>query len=223
MLVNASRSLAAIFAVVLGVSIAQMATAGQVNTRAQLNALLGGGQTYEDFEALNIPFAGQRSDGSGLLNSSSLFDGSGPGLVQPGVDYLAGRFFWNGNNYYGLNTQTLGDSTGWRNWQITLDYTTLVTAMGFDLQGYQGTSQVGTVSVYDLNNVLVSTTNANGGFFGWEHAAGIGRVVVSTQNSNSYMMIDNHAYGVVPEPAALTLATLALCGFRAFGHLRRKA
>ena len=223
MLVHKNRSLAAIFAVVLGVSIAQMATAGQVNTRAQLNALLAAGQTYEDFEALNIPFAGQRSDGSGLLNSSSLFDGSGPGLVQPGVDYLAGRFFWNGNNYFGLNSQTLGDSTGWRDWQITLDYTTLVTAMGFDLQGYQAISQVGTVSVYDLNNVLVSTTNANGGFFGWEHAAGIGRVVVNAQNSDSYMMIDNHAYGVVPEPAALTLAALALCGFRAYGPRRRKA
>ena len=223
MLVNKNRSLAAIFAIVLGVSVAQMATAGVINTRAQLNALLGGGQTYEDFEALNVPFGGQRSDSSGLLNSSSLFNGSGPGLVQPGVDYLAGTFFWNGNNYYGLNTQTLGDSTGWRSWQITLDYTTLVTAMGFDLQGYQGYPQVGTVSVYNLNNALVSTTNANGGFFGWEHAAGIGRVVVSTQNSNSYMMIDNHAYGVVPEPAALTLAALALCGCYAYGHCRHRA
>jgi hypothetical protein len=223
MLVHKNRSLAAIFVIVLGSSVAQMATAGLVNTRAQLNALLGAGQTYEDFEALNVPFAGQRDDFSGLLNSSSLFDGSGPGLVKPGVDYLAGAFFWNGNNYYGLNSQTLGDSTGWRNWQMTLDYTTPVTAMGFDLQGYQGYPQVGTVSVYGLNNALISTTNVNGGFFGWEHDAGIGSVVINAPVYDSCIMIDNHAYGIVPEPAALTLAALALCGFRAYGPRRRKA
>lgn len=188
------------------------AQADLIADRATLEALLGGNGILEDFETLDVPEGGQRSDSSGFLNSESIFDGSGPGLVQPGATYSAPSLFWNGNNYFGLNSQTLGDSTGWRDWEITIDYTKPVTAMGVDLQGYEGFGQQGTISVYDTENVLLSVTDVNGGFFGWENAGGIGRVVVDTQIDNNYMMIDNHLYGVPVPSAVAVLAVFGLTG-----------
>ncbi len=195
-----------------------VAQADLIQDRPTLEALLGDNGILEDFETLAVPEGGQRSDSSGFLNSDSIFDGSGPGLVQPGATYSAPSLFWNGNNYFGLITQTLGDSTGWRDWQITIDFTTAVSAMGLDLQGYAGFGMEGTVSVFDTNNLLLSTTAVDGGFFGSEDVGGIGRVVVDTQIDNNYIMIDNHLYGI-PEPS--TIAILTVLGLAAVTRRRR--
>ncbi len=170
--------------------------ADQIPNRETLEGILGGGGTLEDFETLSVPNGGQRSDSSGYLDSDSIFNGEGPGLVEPGARYSAPSLYWNGNGYFGLITQSLGDCTGWRGYQITIDYDPPITAMGLDLQGYQGYGQDGTISVYDTNGGLISTTDVNGGFFGWEDNGGIGSVVVDTQVNNNYIMIDNHLYGV---------------------------
>jgi hypothetical protein len=196
------RSVVALCALVVFFGATVRAGAGQIATRAQLNAILGGNQILENFETLNVPQGGQRNSSS-PLDSTTLFDGSGPGLVQPGARYSSGGanpLFWNGNGYFNLNTQTLGDSSDWRGWGMSITYTTLVDAFGFDMQGYQGFPMTGMVSVYDQANVLLSSTAVNGGFFGWENAAGIGRVVIAADTG--YIMIDNHGYGrAVPEPA----------------------
>ena len=189
---------------------AASASADIIPDRTTLDGILGGGGILEDFEALDISFRGQRADSGGLLNSTTMFDGSGPGLVQPGADYMAPTLWWNGDGYFNLNTQTLGDSSGWRGNAINIVYTTAVTAMGIDLQGYDGFSQAGTISVYDTSNNLISATAVDGGFFGWENAGGIGRVVVDA--TDGYIMIDNHLYGV---PTPSTLAALGICGLAA--------
>ncbi|MBL1218623.1 MAG: hypothetical protein D8M59_14155 [Planctomycetes bacterium] len=174
--------------------IAGAASADEIADRATLEDMLGGGGTLEDFETLSIGYGGQRSDSSGYLNSDSIFDGSGPGLVQPGADYISPTLWWNGDGYFSLNTQTLADSSGWRGFAITIEYTTEVTAMGIDMQGYSGYAMDGTASVYDTSNNLLGVANVNGGFFGWENADGIGYVVVSA--NSGYIMIDDHLYGV---------------------------
>ena len=128
--------------------------------------------------------------------------------MQPGARYSAPSLFWNGDGYFELESQTLGDSTGWRDWEITIDYDPEITAVGFDMQGYAGFGMAGTVSVYDTVGDLISTTDVDGGFFGWEDAGGIGSVVVDTQVANNYIMIDNHLYGV-PAPSAMALLVIS--------------
>ena len=91
--------------------------------------------------------------------------------------------------------------------------------MGLDMQGYAGFGMEGTVSVFDTNHILLSTTPVDGGFFGWEEGGGIGRVVVDTQINGNYIMIDNHLYGV-PEPSTIASVTiLGLAGFARRGRV----
>ena len=183
------------------------AQAGQVASRAQLGVILGGAGTLETFEGLPVADGGQLSF-SGVLNSSTVIDGAANRL-EAGVNYVSRNFFLEGNGYFELNSRTLGDSTAWRGLGITINYTAPVTAFGLDLQGYVGYGRIGTVSVYDTGHALLGTMNSvNGGFFGWENAAGIGSVVVAATDSRSYLMIDDHAYGVaaaVPEPETYAL------------------
>lgn len=200
---------------VFGVAFTALSTsafAGLITSQAQLSTILGGGGTMEDFEGNGLLGAGQIVDS--LLNSTSTYAGYGPGLCQAGATYTSPSLFWNDNGYFGLNTRTLGDASGWRGLDTTITYTTAVTAFGFDLFGYAGFSQNGTISVYDNSNVLLTSSGVNGGFFGWENAGGIGKVVVSA--TTDYIMIDNHGYGrgVVPEPTSLAvigIGAIALC------------
>lgn len=190
------------------------AFAGQLFSQGELSGILGANLTMEDFEGNGLLGPGQIS--GSLLNSTSIFGGYGPGLVQAGVDYSSQALFWNDNGYFGLNTRTLGDASGWRNFETTITYTAPVTAFGFDMQGYSGYSMAGTVTVYDTTNNVLTVSSVNGGFFGWEDLGGIGRVVVSA-DSDGYIMIDNHGYGAVPEPASL-----AVLGLGALAAIRRR-
>lgn len=191
----------------LSAAIVAPASAGQILSQGQLAAILGGNLTMEDFEGNGLLGPGQIS--GNFLNSTSIFGGFGPGLVQAGVDYSSQTLFWNDNGYFGLNTRTLGDASGWRGLATEIAFTSPVTAFGFDMQGYSGYSMTGTVTVYDTLNNVLTVNSVNGGFFGWEDLSGIGRVVVSA-DSDGYIMIDNHGYGAVPEPASLAALGLGV-------------
>lgn len=196
-----------------------VAHAGLITSQSQLSLLLGAGETMENFEGNGLLSFGQKWS-SAPLNSTSLFAGYGPGLVQAGVTYSANTLYWNDNGYFGLNTRTLGDSALGN--PLTILYTQPATAFGFDMQGYAGYVMNGVIDVYDLANNLLASTSVNGGFFGWESAGGISRVTVAS--SSGYIMIDNHGYGVtsnsnsVFEPATLALMGVGLAGV----SLRRK-
>lgn len=176
------------------------AQAGPVPDRTTLQGILGGGGTLEDFEGLDVQIGGQYSDDVGSLSSTTTFAGSGPGLVQPGASYNARYLYWNGPGYYGLITKTLGDAAGDR--PLTITYSTPVTAMGFDIQGYLGFDAAGTATVFDTNGDLLGSAPIDRGFFGWENSGGIGSVTISSPLG--YILIDNHLFGV-PSPAAASL------------------
>lgn len=202
------------------------AWADQIADRTTLESILGDNGIFEDFETPEIPDGGQLTDIGGLLNSETYFSGQGPDLVQPGADYIAPQFWWNGNNYFDLSTQALGDCSGWRGYPVTIAYTTEVTAMGFEMQGYSGYDMAGTVSVYDTADNLLGVANVDGGFFGWENAARIGRVVISA--TDGFIMLDEHLYGAVEGAAVVCLNFDAYCdglelgksGSNIFGYWR---
>jgi len=209
-----TSTLRSTFIVSVGALLAGGASAAQIFTQGELAGILGANLTMEDFEGNGLLGSGQITDT--FLNSTSTYGGYGPGLVQAGVDYSAGSLFWNDNGYYGLNTRTLGDASGWRGLETYVTYTSPVTAFGFDMQGYSGFSMSGTVSVYDTSNNLITQVSVNGGFFGWSDLGGIGKVVVSA-DQDGYIMLDNHGYGAVPEPASL-----AALGLGAAAMIRRR-
>jgi hypothetical protein len=55
-------------------------------------------------------------------------------------------------------------------------------------------------------------------FFGWEHAAGIGKVRF---NTSLWILLDNIEFYPIPEPLSVALAGASLAGF-AVAHARRR-
>lgn len=201
--------------VVLGLLVTAAPVSAQlIVDRPTLDAILGAGQIFENFEAYSINDGDAHSAPTASLDFTTIFNGQGPGLVQPGAVYndpAQAGLQWNGHNYYGLQSKTLLSNSN----TLAINYTTAVVAMGLDLRGFEGFGWNGEVRVYDVNNALVSTTNvgiANGGaenlFFGWYHAGGIGRVEIFNATHSWGALIDNHGYGV-PAPGALALLAAA--------------
>ena len=167
--------------------LAPSASAQRINNRAELNALLGGNQTMEDFESFNLPydtfvFLGQ------TLDDTSVVQGQGPGLVADGATYSApgANVVWLGVDRFDPDSRTIqmqGSSTGPAQ-RIT--YTPPVSAMGLDVINapisYYGTDGV-SVAVFDTSGALVGSftedldsQRGSRNFIGFQHSAGIGFV-----------------------------------------------
>ena len=204
--------------VVAMAGIAAAASAQQIANRATLNTILGGGGTTDNFEAFNVGVGNAVVLDITNLNSNSIANGQGPGLVNPGASYSSGSLQWNGDQYFGMTSQAiLGDATN-----ITIAYSAATTAMGLDMQAFFGYADTAQISVYDTNNSLIFSTSmalpndASDVFFGYQSASGIGSVVLAGTNFSWSPNIDDHTYGV-PAPSSL-----ALVGVGAMGLVRRR-
>lgn len=206
-------------------AVAVGAQAQQIGSRAALNALLVG-STTDDFEAFSIASGNATNLDVSSLDSTTIANGQGPGLVNPGAKYsdpTAFQLQWNGDTYFGINTQTLlANSTGG---QIRIDYASLTQAMGVDLKVFSGFGYAATMEVYN-GATLVDTVNFNlvgnpgeSVFAGYQNNAGISHVIFTDTNHSWSAIIDDHTYGTVPEPA--TMIALGL-GLAALARRRRK-
>lgn len=171
---------------------------GQIPDRATLDAILGGGQTLEDFESFVIADGGATVLDIAVLDDQSIALGQGPGLVEDGATYSSTTLQWNGNAYYSLQSRTFLANAE----TLTITYDPVVTAMGLDARAFVGYGYNGSMRVYDLNNALVGTINfslSSGGaenvFLGWEWNAGISRVEIDDSTWSWSPVIDNHGYG----------------------------
>jgi hypothetical protein len=179
------------------------ANAGVVPNRATLNSILGGGQVLEDFESYSVATGTAEGLGVFSLDNTTVANGQGPGLVEPGATYLDPgqiNLQWDGDQYFGLDTKTLlasgNDGT------LVITYGAPVRAMGVDLLGFQGFGWSGQMDVYGPGNVLLGTVPAtinSGGservFAGWEDAGGIDRVEIQSSDYVWSPIIDDHGYG----------------------------
>jgi hypothetical protein len=217
--------------------------AGIINSRTDLNTLLGGNQVLEDFETPRL--SGQVRYLGGPLNDDTTFSATlGNHLVQPGVtfqrnpDYTLASGYrgidWNPAGYFGAASQALSGAGGSGGASIRNDFqivfTAPVTAFGVDLMAYSGYAADGIVSVYDTAGTLLSSTNISGTagtgtFFGWENADGIGKITVHDTPDRNYIQFDNLGFGVtpVPVPAAIWLFASALTGLGVLGRRKQAA
>ncbi len=212
------------FAAVLAAFMAGFGSAQRLNTRGDLNAILGT-STLDDFETYRIADGSADNMGTFTLNSASLVNGQGPGLVNPGASYMdpsQAQLQWNGNQYFALNTKTIlsNGTTG----EIDILYSSFTQAFGVDLQNFSGFPYDATVDVFNGNS-MVGTFNlslSGGGgetmFAGWRNDGGITAAKIHSANYPWSPIIDNSQYGTtVPEPT-----TLAVLGIGALVLLRRR-
>ncbi len=196
-----------------------------IATRTSLNSLLAPGATTEDFENLTVDANDQWDpDAETELDSTTTATiygtpAGGPGLVQPGVQYISSQQIgWNGDGYYGLSTNTLfsnsSDST------LEVLFTGTVNAFGLDLLAFDGYGDTANVAVLGADGTTVIFNSADltlSGptaplFFGYQDAAGIGGAYITQQNNPWSPVIDNLTFGQTsaPEPGAATLAGLGI-------------
>lgn len=202
----------------------------QILTRTDLNNLLAGGTSYTDGFEANVGLSAGNAELTNLtvLDSASTFIDQnsntwGPNLVGPGASYSGSNIQWNGDQYFGLNTQTiLSDSQ-----TLTVDYASPVQAMGIDLMEFTGYTDTYTFNVYNGADLVGSLTGSLAGstsiFAGWQNDAGITSVVITGTNNTWSPVIDNSEYGTqaVPEPSSL--AALAIGGLALLFKKRSRA
>jgi hypothetical protein len=208
-----------------------VANADLIGDRGTLEGLLGLYGTLEDFEAYNIgsgsanPLFDLDDVIINQLDSSSIANGQGPGLVKDGAIYSTAAGYgmqWNGDDYFGMESKTIGGNSG--GLYTAVWYTQPVTAMGLDVQVFSGYGGAHQARVYNTSNDLIGihdfVVDSGRYFFGWADAGGIGRVEIEFLVFSWGGMIDDHLYGVaVPAPGAI--AMLGVAGL--FGSRRRRA
>jgi hypothetical protein len=206
--------------------------AGVINTRAELNALLGVGAQNENFEGFNIADGTAVNLDTNVLDSTTIANGQGPGLVIPGFQVSGSvKLQWNGAGYFGQPSKDIlsnsGDST------ISLAFTKPTNAFGIDMLDFAGFTDVASVTVYATDDTTILATisginlvGANAVFFGYFDAGGIGKAVLTQATDGWSPIMDNLEFGVAntgtPEPASLAMLGAGLAALGTGRILRRR-
>ena len=218
-----SLATSAVFAATMTFGIHRVSAGTIISDRTQLNTILGGSGVTENFENYNVP-DGNGDELQATLDSSTVVNGQGPGLVVNGVTFVAGssNLKWNGANYFGSPSKELVALSQTMN----IDFSVPVNAFGLDLRAYQGFGDTATVTIFGTDDSTVLDTISSIGlagtgvpvFFGYQDIAGIGKIELTQQSQFWSPIIDNLTFGQsaaasTPEPS--TVLGLGLLGLGA--------
>jgi hypothetical protein len=215
---KAIGALTSVFVLVSG------ACAQQISDRATLNSLLSGSGTYEytdAFEAYNIANGSADNMNVASLDSTTIVNGQGPGLVGPGITYSAydtgfgggsDFLYWNGQGYFGGTSKNI--ESGLQG--LLMSYSLNVDAMGVDLSEFQGFGDIYTAFVYDGSTLVGTASSTLSGttpnFFGWYNSGGITSVIIEGSVNTWSPLIDENTYGFTPAPEPASMLALAIGG-----------
>ncbi|MCG3131283.1 MAG: hypothetical protein FLDDKLPJ_02073 [Phycisphaerae bacterium] len=171
-----------------------------IATRAELNDLLVGGGTTDDFETYVIADGSIENTFVFDLQDTTIVNGQGPGLVHDGAIYFSSRHLvWCGNGFNGSRTRTiLADA---RSMAIAFDVRTQL--MGVDVQAFEGFGDTANVRIFSTAGQLLGSTNltlpddGTPVFVGFRHDAGIGTVEFTNSSNNQSPLLNDHTYGVI--------------------------
>jgi hypothetical protein len=217
-----SLATSAVFAATMTFGIHRVSAGTIISDRTQLNTILGGSGVTENFENYNVP-DGDARPLQATLDSSTVVNGQGPGLVVNGVTFVAGSSVlqWNGANYFGSPSKELVAVK-----PMNIDFSVPVNAFGLDLRAFTGFGDTATVTIFGTDDSTVLDTISPIGlagtgvpvFFGYQDIAGIGKIELTQQSQFWSPIIDNLTFGQsaaasTPEPS--TVLGLGLLGLGA--------
>jgi hypothetical protein len=202
------------------VAVPAMALSQFIADRATFDAEFPTAAT-EDFESFQINFNSATNLQVFELDSTTVTNDQGPGLVLPGATYIdpsANQLQWNGDAYFSLPTRTfLANGV---NGDLRIEYDEPMLGVALDLFDYSS-GQSATVRVYSgddlVDTVSGTVNNTTPSFFGYKYFDGITALELDRNTSGWSPIIDNHSYTAVPEPA-----TLAALGLGGLALLRRR-
>jgi hypothetical protein len=190
---------------------------GRLNSRAELEAVLGDSAVTETFETFQVPPNPLGMAGFfGPLTSNSIVRGQGPGLVKPGISFqVPSELQWYDTTAFGGNSKRLSFSSG-DAYNISFDPP--VHAFGIDFTAIPMTSGSSSLYVYDTTGDTVGrfeygTVNdpQTPTFVGFAHPDGIGGIGILTFGGGP--ILDNFTFGRVPEPSGISIAALLGAAF----------
>lgn len=219
-----------LFILVAGFS--NVANATLINTRAELNTILGGLGVTEDFETLVVPV------GAGVIQGPVLNSSTGAAnLVVDGVNFMSiapdlPLIQWNGVGYYGQQSQNILAQGALR-----IDFSVIIDAVGMDLGVFNGIGDIAAIKVFgsDDTSLLAEFSGIDLGFdgavdtfFGFYEQGNIGAIEISGINPWS-PLLDNLTFGTeyqapggpnggggganpIPEPATAFMLLIGLLG-----------
>ena len=216
-----------LLAVTAAALFANAAHAGAVASPAALQTAIGGVGTVETFQSLGNRTIDFGCSGNALSATATCGGVTTSGLAS-GVTYTGTTFQADGAGYYGSPSTELLTNSG----ALGIDFAGSVNAVGLDLRAFSGFGASAKVTVFGADDVTVLATVNNvllgtGGapvFFGYESAAGIGRLSMTQNNYSWSPIVDNVEWGntmtAVPEPTSIALIGLSL-GLFAFSRRKR--
>jgi hypothetical protein len=189
----------------------------RILNRTTLFGLDGAQLKQEDFEKTVVPGRpfGQVALGP-ILNSETVFQGKGPGIVVPGVTFKTQTdIMLLGPLITGGTSQQLTYSSGN---PFTIEFSPPVQLVGVDLFAIQANSGRSRINIFDVSNNLIADFSITGinsptipSFLGYRHDEGIKRILVSTFIGGP--CFDNLAFGrIVPEPTTFCLLIVSSVG-----------
>ena len=177
------------------------ATAGPSSTRADVQAVLGGGQTLEDFESFAIAAGEQVNIDCATLDEAAVCNGQGPGLVEGGI---AISFGLSSGNWLGPGGFDGGPSkdVSSSSQPLTVDFIAPVQAFGVDVRNSALFAAEASVDIYGADDTTllasISAIDLSSGdpvFIGWVDLGGIGKVEFR-QTQPWSPAIDNLEFGL---------------------------
>jgi len=187
--------------VILGGAASFARADGWIESRGNMQDLLGGGGACEDFETFDVADGQIFVTDCRSVNCTRVCSGQGPGLVECDNNFVAfgSNVVWLGRGNDGLPSKAIRSGT-----TFGMTYPTPAQVVGFDLRELNGQGIFVRVNIIDAGGFTVDSrefqdANAESIFVGYHLPAGIPEIRLEGLFS-TFPTIDDHCFGAEADP-----------------------